>query len=226
MERLTVATAAQPAPPSFLMPILARCRLLTLLFAGLPLADTADAQSLYWACNGCHGPNGISEGRHIPTIAGLNFRYFYATMQAFRKDRRDGSTMGRIAKGYKSDQLQHLALYFGAQPWVGKLEEVDPRLAQRGQALHAEYCEECHEQNGHFQDKETPPLAGQAKGYLVYQMRDYRVAANQMPQPPLMQERLEKLSDADLIALGEFYASSLTREHQDTAPPEPALVGE
>lgn len=226
MEKLTVATAAQPAQPSVLMPILARFRLLTVLFAGLPLADTAGAQSLYWACNGCHGPNGISEGQHIPTIAGLNVRYFYATMQAFRKDRRTGSTMGWIAKGYKSDQLQQIALYFGTQPWVGKLEEVDPGLAQRGRALHAEYCEECHEQNGQFQDKDTPPLAGQAKGYLLYQMRDYRVAADQMPQPPLMQERLEKLSDADLIALGEFYASSLTRERQATAPPDPPLVGE
>ena len=41
-----------------------------------------------------------------------------------------------------------------------------------------------------------------------------------------MQERLEKLSDADLIALSEFYAGSLTREYQDSAPPEPAFRGE
>jgi sulfide dehydrogenase cytochrome subunit len=193
---------------------------------GVPFADAAGADTLYWACNGCHGPNGISEGRHIPTIAGLNFRYFYAAMQAYRKDRRKGSVMGRIAKGYDSVQLQRLALYFGNQPWVGKLGEVDARLAQRGRALHAEYCEKCHKQNGHFQDKETPPLAGQARGYLLYQMQDYRVAASEMPQPPLMQERLEKLSDADLIALSAFYASRLTREHQDGAPSEPSARGD
>jgi len=208
------------------MSILACLRLLTLLLAGLPVAALAGADALYWACNGCHGPNGISEGRHIPTIAGLNFRYFYATMQAFRKDRREGAVMGRIAKGYDSVELQQLALYFGTQPWVGKPEEVDPRLAQRGQALHAEYCEECHERNGHFQDKETPPLAGQARGYLLYQMHDYRVAASEMQQPPLMQERLEKLSDADLIALSAFYASDLTREQPEGAPAEPAAAGD
>lgn len=208
------------------MPNIARFRLLTLLFAGLPFVHTADAQTLYWACNGCHGPNGISLGEHIPTITGLNYRYFYATMQAFRRDRRNSAVMGWIAKGYKSDQLQQMALYFGTQPWVGALGEVDPRLAQRGQALHVEYCEECHEQNGHFQDKETPPLAGQARGYLLYQMQDYRAASHQMPQPPVMQERLEKLSDADLIALSEFYASSLTREHHESASPEDASGGE
>jgi cytochrome subunit of sulfide dehydrogenase len=220
-----VAIAAQAVPPYF-MPILARFRLLTPLMAGLLFASTARADTLYWACSGCHGPNGISEGRHIPTIAGLNFRYFYATMQAFRKDLRKSSMMGRIAKGYKSSQLQQMALYFGTQPWVGNPGEVDPRLAQHGRALHTEYCEECHKQNGHFQDKDTPPLAGQARGYLLYQMQDYRVGAHQMPQPPLMQERLEGLSDADLIALGEFYASSLTKEHQNGAPAERGAVGE
>ena len=50
-------------------------------------------------------------------------------------------------------------------------------------------------------------MAGQAGGYLLYQMTDYRVAATVMPQPPLMQERLEKLLDEDLVALSEFYAS-------------------
>jgi sulfide dehydrogenase cytochrome subunit len=49
----------------------------------------------------------------MPTIAGLNFQYFYATMQAFKKDRRNSTIMGRIAKGYKTSQLQRMALYFG-----------------------------------------------------------------------------------------------------------------
>lgn len=145
--------------------------------------------------------------KHMPTIAGLNFQYFYATMQAFKKDRRNATIMGRIAKGYKSSQLQRMALYFGGQPWIGGQGDFDLELAERGRDLHREYCEKCHKQNGHFQDKETPPLAGQARGYLFYQMSDYRVAATVMPQPPLMQERLEKLSDEDLVALSEFYAS-------------------
>ncbi|KAA6184458.1 c-type cytochrome [Thiohalocapsa marina] len=201
-------------------PILARFRLLAALCAGLPIAGPAAAEPLFWTCNGCHGPDGISRGPHIPTIAGLNFQYFYATMQAFRKDRRQSSVMGRIAKGYKSGQLQRMALHFGSYPWVGTTEPVDPERAQRGRVLHAEHCEECHEQNGHYQDKETPPLAGQAGGYLLHQMQDYRKAGSGMQQPPLMQERLEKLSDADLMALGAFYASDLTRESAEPAPAE------
>ena len=33
-----------------------------------------------------------------------------------------------------------------------------------------------------------------------------------MPEPPMLQSRLEKPSDEHLLALSEFYASDLTRE--------------
>ncbi len=177
-------------------------------------ADTA-----HLACYGCHGPNGVSEAEHMPSIAGLDFQYFYRTMRAFRDDARKSTIMRRIARGYKTSQLQRMALYFGRQPWTGKVREVDVELARRGGELHREYCEKCHEQNGHFQDRETPPLAGQARGYLVFQMSDYRRGIDGMPQPALMQERLEKLSDEDLLALAEFYASPLTREQPTPAVP-------
>jgi sulfide dehydrogenase cytochrome subunit len=173
--------------------------------------DAIASDPLYTTCAGCHGPGGISHATHIPSIAGLNFRYLYGAMQAFRKDRRPNSVMGRMAKGYKSGQLQRIALHYGAQPWSGNPAEVDLGLAARGALLHTEYCEKCHEDNGWFQDHETPPLAGQAKGYLFYQMQDYREPAPAMRQPPLMQERLEKLTDEDLLALSAYYASGPTR---------------
>lgn len=181
------------------------------LFAAL-IGAPAHADDAYAACYGCHGTDGVSNATHLPTIAGLNFRYFYATMQAFRRDRRQGTIMGRIAKGYKSSQLQRMALYFGSQPWAGRQGGADPELAQQGRVLHAELCEKCHKDNGWFQDKDTPPLAGQAPGYLFDQMRDYRIASGMMLQPPLMQERLERLSDDQLRALSAFYASTLASE--------------
>jgi sulfide dehydrogenase cytochrome subunit len=106
-----------------------------------------------------------------------------------------------------------MALHFGSHPWAGVQGEFDEALSRRGKALHDEYCEECHKHNGHHQDRDTPPIAGQAKGYLVYQMIDYREDSDDLPRPPLMQSRLEELSDEDLIALAEFYASN---------PPPPA----
>ena len=169
---------------------------------------TAAADTLFSACAGCHGTDGVSHATHIPTIQGLNFQYFYATMRAFRKDQRPSTIMGRIARGYSSSKLQQMALHFGSQPWAGVRGAFDVVLAEQGKRLHVEYCEECHEDNGHYQDRDTPPIAGQAKGYLLYQMIDYREDSSDLPRPPLMQSRLEQLSNADLNALAEFYASN------------------
>lgn len=192
-----------------------RCRRL-LAGACLLVVMDVSADTLVQSCFGCHGPDGVSSAPHMPSIAGLNFRYFYATMQAFRKDLRGATIMNRIAKGYKSGQLQRMALYFGNQTWTGQQGDIDRAVAERGRVLHEEYCEKCHKQAGRFQDKETPPLAGQSIGYLLYQMTDYRTASGGMRQPPLMQERLEKLSDRDLHSLASFYASELAAPPQTT----------
>jgi cytochrome subunit of sulfide dehydrogenase len=195
-----------------------RARALWILASSITLSPDATASDpLYTACAGCHGPGGISQATHIPSIAGLNFRYFYAAMQAFRKDRRPSSVMGRIAKGYKSGQLQRIALHYGSQSWSGHPAEADPELAARGALLHSEYCEKCHKDNGWFLDHETPPLAGQAQGYLFYQMQDYREPAPAMRPPPLMQERLENLIDEDLLALSAYYASGPARPSSTAA---------
>jgi sulfide dehydrogenase cytochrome subunit len=186
--------------------------LLLLFCCGPGQAGSANADIYSQNCTGCHGSDGISVSPDVPTIAGLNFRYFFSTMLGFKQDKRKATVMNRIAKGYRMGKMQKMALYYGTKPWTPAGQSVDPELAQRGAELHREYCEKCHKDNGRYQDKETPPLAGQSKGYLLLQMRDYRVAATVMPQPPLMQERLEKLQDADLVALGEYYASGLPFE--------------
>lgn len=189
------------------LPLQARLRAL-LINTAVVFAPAAHADTLFSTCAGCRGTDGISHSSHLPTIQGLSFQYFYATMRAYKKDQRPSTIMGRIAKGYRSSKLQPMALHFSSKPWTGVRGEFDEALAQRGKRLHDEYCEECHEKNGHYQDRDTPPIADQAKGYLVYQMIDYREDSPNLPRPPLMQSRLEKLSDDDLIALAEFYASN------------------
>lgn len=74
-------------------------------------AATARADTLVSASAGCHGTDGFSRARYIPTIQGLNFQYFYATMRALNKDQRSSTSMGRIAKGYRSSKLQRLVLH-------------------------------------------------------------------------------------------------------------------
>jgi len=168
-------------------------------------ADAAEVLSL--SCNGCHGPEGVSVGESIPSIAGLEFRYFMRTMLKFRKGERASTIMDRIAQGYKVSELRKISKYFAAREWGNTGTELDGDKVRRGREIHDELCEECHEKNGRYQDKDIPRISGQAPDYLYLQMLDYHAGLRLMPQPDKMKERLETLEVEELEALSHFYGS-------------------
>lgn len=192
-----------------------------LLLAGISTTGLANALNPYPACDACHGTSGVGQAAHTPTIAGLNFQYFYTTMQDYRRGRRDSTIMERIAKGFGSSQLQHMALYYGSQKWTGNpRNDFNSAQAKKGRDIYQKTCIECHDYNGHYQDRKTPALAGQAKGYLSYLMQDYREGSVSTRQPAIMQEQLQTLSDDDLDALAEFFSSSLAEYNPEVVAPE------
>ncbi len=167
----------------------------------------ADAGVLSLNCNGCHGPNGVSVGQSIPSIAGLEVRYFMRTMLRFRKGERNSTIMRRIADGYRIRELRQISEYFASLEWENTTFDIDSRLVTRGREIHEELCEECHEHNGRHQDKDIPRISGQTVDYLYLQMIDYHSGIQPMPQPDKMKERIETLNVTDLKALSQFYAS-------------------
>jgi sulfide dehydrogenase cytochrome subunit len=176
-------------------------------------ANEDPSPALSWNCGGCHGPAGISAGPTLPSIAGMDPRYFMALMRRFASDERWSTVMGRIARGYDTLELRSMALYFADQTWAPAKVPAEPAQIELGAAIHEEHCVECHDDDGRFQDKEIPRLAGQWPAYLLMQLLDYRSERVPMPQPDKMRERLADLSDADLTALSAFYGQI------DAAPP-------
>lgn len=169
------------------------------------LAAEEPSPALTWNCAGCHGPDGVSTGSTMPSIAGMDPRYFIALMRRFSADERWSTVMGRIARGYDSLELRAMALYFAEREWVPAGVSADADLVDAGAAIHEEHCVECHDEDGRYQDKEIPRLAGQWPQYLFMQLLDYRSERVPMPQPDKMRERLEGLSDHDLAAVSAYY---------------------
>jgi sulfide dehydrogenase cytochrome subunit len=165
----------------------------------------ASAEALALTCNGCHGPDGVSYGESIPSIAGQDARYLYQTLQRYRDGERKGTIMGRIARGYPVYDLRKIANYFAGKSWTIVPASGGAADTTRGEAIHREYCEECHENSGWYQDKDVPRLAGQGADYLFQQLVDYAKDETAMPQPSKMAERLEGMSEQDLWALSHFY---------------------
>jgi sulfide dehydrogenase cytochrome subunit len=178
---------------------------------GFARSDEA-SNALSWNCNGCHGFEGASAGPLIPSIAGMNMRLLFYMMRSYQRDERPSTIMGRIAKGYSALELRRIAEYFAARSWQDAppppLTETQMRIAQ---ARHQDGCGECHEDDGRYQDKDVPRLAGQLPRYLAMQLRDYRDPSKELPQPSKMRDQVESLTDEEVTALSLFYAQIRSR---------------
>jgi len=92
-----------------------------LLFAAMAIAGVATGQSASAAdaggaiiaaqCNGCHGFEGVSKGV-VPSLKGKPAVYLSESMKEFKSDKRRGTIMNRIAKGYSDVELDNVAKYY------------------------------------------------------------------------------------------------------------------
>ncbi|MEW5770524.1 MAG: c-type cytochrome [Pseudomonadota bacterium] len=96
-----------------------RLTALCLLAAGMlgtvATAQAVDTRARFMAanCSYCHGTDGKSAGA-IPSLAGLDVKYFVDQMKAFRDGTRPATVMAKHANGYTDAEYEALAKYFHA----------------------------------------------------------------------------------------------------------------
>ena len=177
------------------------------LVAGLATAAGIRSPSMLSnTCAGCHGTNGASAGDIMPIIGGLEKEYLYTVLSEYKSGERDSTIMGRIAKGYSDNELKAIASYMASQPWVSSPIKTNKSLAKIGWKIHEKQCKTCHEDSGRLQEDEAPRLAGQWPKFTLMYLKDCRSKGKRC-QPRKMGTRVMKLSDEELEAMAEFYAS-------------------
>jgi sulfide dehydrogenase cytochrome subunit len=62
-------------------------------------------------CAGCHGTDGAG-GTAIPPLKGRDAEYLETAMMEYKADKRPGTIMPRIAKGYSDEDIKAVAAYF------------------------------------------------------------------------------------------------------------------
>ena len=87
--------------------------LLLVFLSSNAFADNqADGATLAHPCAGCHGTNGVIENEAFMPLAGLPEEMFIKTMMDFRNDKRHGTLMGHVAKGYSEEEIKLMAKFF------------------------------------------------------------------------------------------------------------------
>ena len=191
----------------------------------------ASVDMLTGACVACHGPAGNSVGPAIPSLAGLPSVYFIGAMLSYKHSKdlaaaekevasdpqledveiftRHGTIMDRIATGYSLPEIKTMAEHFANMPVSMAQQEFDAAGVNRGETLHMDNCEKCHEDGGQSTEDDMIPLAGQWKPYLHYSMEDFQSGARGMPKK--MKSRLEDVIETagedGIMDLINYYAS-------------------
>lgn len=170
-------------------------------------------------CNGCHGDGGVSQSTDIPTIAGLSEFYHADQLYFYRDEERpcgdadyqqgdmagQTSNMCAAASGLSDEQIDAIAAHYSGMDFVPAKQDFDAGLAAAGEAIHERDCAICHSDGGSNPDDDAGILAGQWMGYMAMTMAQYRAGEREQPAP--MQKKLDALSDEDVKALLNFYAS-------------------
>ena len=169
------------------------------------LSAAPTASMLADTCAGCHGPDGSSVGPAIPSIAGMSAEYFNTTMAEYKTGERYSTIMTRIAKGYTDEEIALMADFFAGKEFVRFAQDVDATKVKAGEKLYGKSCEKCHEDNGASPGDDAGILAGQWLPYLNYTMADFTSDRREMPKK--MKKAVEKLSDEQLDAVNQFFAS-------------------
>jgi len=170
-------------------------------------------------CDGCHGPEGVSQWTDMPTIAGISEFVQVDAWLAYQDGARPcevsefrvGDTgrtatdMCAVGKAMTSAHIEALSAYYAAKPFVAAEQEFDATLAAQGAKIHERACEICHSDGGSNPEDDAGILKGQWMGYLRRTFKEYATGSRE--QPGNMKRTMDPLSDAEVEALIHFYAS-------------------
>jgi sulfide dehydrogenase cytochrome subunit len=176
-----------------------------LILGAASVSAEPTGQMLADTCAGCHGTDGKSNGPAAPSIAGISSAYLVDSMNQFKSGERASTIMGRIAKGYTEEQYAAMGEVFAAQDIASTNQATDAAKVAAGAKVYDDSCAKCHDENGALADDDSGILASQWLAYLEYSMEDFKSGAREMPKK--MKKKVEKLSDDEIAATLQFFAS-------------------
>jgi len=154
-------------------------------------------------CSACHGPNGNSVLKDMPSIAGQPKVFIENQLVLIREGMRDIPQMKGVLDNVPDSELTELATYYAGQKIAKPPVQKQADLYSKGELLSKDMrCGICHLPT--YEGREQMPrLAGQREDYLLYTMRAMK--ANQaVGRDSIMIASLYGISDEDLKAISHY----------------------
>jgi len=157
-------------------------------------------------CAGCHGETGVTRTPGMPSLAGLDPRYFVASLIAYKSGKRKHDMMKTLISALSDADLNNIALFYATQK-PAKAQTPSPGNQAAGKAA-AAACAGCHGEGGVSSKPETPSLAGQDAQYFADAMRAYKDGSR---AEPMMKAPAASVDDNTVKNLAAYYANQQPR---------------
>jgi sulfide dehydrogenase cytochrome subunit len=184
-----------------------RVLMLCAAMAVAPMAWSADnIAGLARTCYSCHGTDGVSAGKSMPSLAGLPEQYLKNVMMQWKSGERSSANMTRLISGYSDEEIAGLAAYFAKMKWTPVPQPASAALLAKGKEVVSDKCESCHGATGSESDEDTPKLYGQWAKYMELELEKYRDDGFTMPHKK-MTKVARKLSEDEVAAVAAYFAA-------------------
>jgi cytochrome c553 len=175
----------------------------------------AEGAKIAGSCGGCHGKNGNSVKAGIPSLTGLNVKYFVSATRDYRDSVRKSSVMNKMVGTLSDTDIEKVAFYYATQ--TPKSSKKAPKADLVAGEKISSGCTTCHGEGGISTTPGTPSLAGQDAGYLAAATRDY---ARGIRRNEAMSGPVKGLKQSDIVNVTGYFAS-LKAAKPDTVLPLP-----
>lgn len=169
-------------------------------------------------CAGCHGETGITKTPGMPSLVGLDPKYFVSAVNAYRSGQRKHDMMKTLVSALSDADMNNIALFYALQK-PGKAQTPSAGDQAAGKAA-AAVCAGCHGEGGISANAATPSLAGQDAQYFADAMRAYKDGSRAEPS---MKAPAASVDDNTIKNLAAYYANQ-----QPKSPPvkKPLTIAE
>jgi len=164
-----------------------------------PLQAGRDAAA---ACGGCHGETGVSSTPGMPSLVGLDPKYFVAAVNAYKSGQRKNDMMQSVVGAMSEEIAKEVALFYALQK-PARAQAPAGGDAAAGKAAAAP-CAGCHGDAGVSASPATPSLAGQDAEYFAAALRAYKDGSR---KDDTMKSLASALDDRAMRDLAAYYAA-------------------
>ncbi len=162
-----------------------------------------EGRQLGFTCMGCHGIEGQRNAYpsyRVPKLGGQSRSYIEVALKAYREGSRPHPTMQAQASSLTDTNIEDILTWLDSSEPAKDAATAEMVAGSEAAAI----CVTCHGADGEGVAPKPPTLAGQHADYLQHALRQYKDGTR---GGNVMTAFAATLSDADIEAIAEFYAS-------------------